>query len=56
MRRNFYLMACAVTVLTVVLGNAQWPVLRQPVERVVDAVNAAKPNTYCEVEIPKVYR
>jgi hypothetical protein len=36
----------------VVLGNPQWPVLRQHVERVVDAVNAAKPGTYCEVEIP----
>src|SRR5271154_5361959 len=27
----------------VVLGNAQWPVLRQHVARVVDAVNAAQP-------------
>jgi hypothetical protein len=37
----------------VVLGNAQWPVLRQYVERVVLAVDAAKPGTYCEVEIPE---
>ena len=36
----------------VVLGNAQWPVLRLHVERVVAAVKAAKPGTYCEVEIP----
>ena len=35
----------------VVQGNSQWPVLRQHVERVVAAVNAAKPGTYCEVEI-----
>jgi hypothetical protein len=36
----------------VVLGNAQWPILRQHVERVVAAVNAAEPGTYNEVEIP----
>jgi len=36
----------------VALGNAQWPVLRLHVERVVAAVNTAKPSTYCEVEIP----
>jgi hypothetical protein len=35
----------------VVLGNAQWPALRQHVERVVAAVNTAKPGTYFEVEI-----
>ena len=40
----------------VVLGNAQWPELRHHVERVVDAVDAAKPNTYCEVEIPEGHR
>jgi hypothetical protein len=37
----------------VVLGNPQCPVLRQHVERVVAAVNAAKPGAYCEVEIPE---
>ena len=37
----------------VVLGNPQWPVLRHHVDRVVAAVNAAKPGTYCEVEIPE---
>lgn len=37
----------------VVLGNAQWPSLRRHVDRVVAAVSAAKPGTYCEVEIPE---
>ncbi len=41
------------TIAIVVLGNPQWPVLRQHVERVVHAVNAAKPGTYYEVEIPE---
>jgi hypothetical protein len=41
------------TIAIVVLGNAQWPVLCRHVERVVVAVNAAKPGTYCEVEIPE---
>lgn len=36
----------------VVLGNAQWPVLRRYVERVVAAVNAATPGSFAEVEIP----
>ena len=40
------------TIAIVVLGNPQWPVLRRHVDRVVAAVNAAKPGTYCEVEIP----
>lgn len=37
----------------VVLGNSQWPVLRLHVERVVVAVNAAKPGSYTEVEVPE---
>jgi hypothetical protein len=41
------------TIAIVVLGNPQWPVLRPHVDRVVAAVNAAKPGTYCEVEIPE---
>jgi len=41
------------TIAIVVLGNPQWPVLRHHVDRVVAAVNAAKPGTYCEVEIPE---
>jgi hypothetical protein len=36
----------------VVLGNAQWPVLRRHVERVVAAVEAATPGSYAEVDIP----
>ncbi len=36
----------------VVLGNAQWPVLRRYVERVVAAVNAATPGSFTKVEIP----
>ena len=36
----------------VVLGNAQWPVLRRYVERVVAAVEAATPGSFTEVEIP----
>jgi hypothetical protein len=37
----------------VALGNPQWPLLRHHVDRVVTAVDAAKPGTYCEVEIPE---
>jgi hypothetical protein len=36
----------------VALGNAQWPVLRRYVERVVAVVDAATPGSYAEVEIP----
>jgi hypothetical protein len=36
----------------VTLGNAQWPVLRRYVERVVAAVDAAVSGSYAEVEIP----
>ena len=36
----------------VALGNAQWPVLRRYVDRVVVAVNAATPGSYAEIEIP----
>jgi len=37
----------------VVLGNAQWPVLRHHVQRVVDAVLGATPGSYHEVRIPE---
>jgi hypothetical protein len=37
----------------VVLGNAQWPVLRLHVALVVDAVNAATPGSFIEVDIPQ---
>jgi len=36
----------------VVLGNAQWPVLRLHVQRVVEAVSTATPGSYFEVDIP----
>jgi hypothetical protein len=36
----------------VVLGNQQWPILRGYVDRVVAAVNAAKPGSFAEVDIP----
>jgi hypothetical protein len=39
-------------IAVVVLGNAQWPVLRNHVDRVVVALNGAKPGSYIEVEIP----
>jgi hypothetical protein len=37
----------------VVLGNSRWPLVQRHVDRVVAAVNAAKPGTYIEVEIPE---
>ena len=36
----------------VVIGNAQWRVLRLHVARVVSAVDAAGPGTYTEVDVP----
>ena len=36
----------------VVLGQQQWPYLRPHVQRVVEAVNAATPGSYVEVDIP----
>ena len=36
----------------IVLGNAQWPVLRLRVALVVAAVNAAMPGSYVELDIP----
>jgi hypothetical protein len=36
----------------IVLGNAQWPILRRYVDRVVTAANAATPGSYTEIEIP----
>jgi hypothetical protein len=41
------------TIALVVLGNPQWPILRLRVDRVVAAVNAARPGSYTEVEIPE---
>jgi hypothetical protein len=36
----------------VILGNAQWPVLRRHLNRVVAAINGATPGSCTEVEIP----
>jgi predicted nuclease of predicted toxin-antitoxin system len=36
----------------IVLGKQQWPEVRPHIHIVVAAVNAAKPGTYIEVEIP----
>jgi len=36
----------------VVLGQQQWPRLRAHIQRVIEAVNAATPGSYIEVEIP----
>jgi hypothetical protein len=36
----------------VVLANPRWPIVRLYVERVVNAVNTAKPGSYTEVDIP----
>jgi len=36
----------------VVLAQQQWPQLRNHVHRVVEAVNAATPGSYVEVNIP----
>ena len=36
----------------VVLGQQQWPHLRPHIQRVVDAVNAAAPGSFAEVDIP----
>ena len=36
----------------VVLGRQPWPQLRSHIRRVVDAVNAATPGSFVEVEIP----
>jgi hypothetical protein len=36
----------------VVLGQQQWPRLRPHIQRVIDAVNAATPSSFAEVDIP----
>jgi len=36
----------------VAIGEQQWPRLWPHLERVVEAVNAAKPGSYIEVDIP----
>ena len=39
-------------IAVVVLRNAQWPVLRRHVDRVVVALDETTPGSYTEVEIP----
>ena len=40
------------TIAVVVLGQQQWPQLRTHVQRIVEAVNAAIPGSYTEIDIP----
>ncbi len=37
----------------VVLGQQQWPRLRPHIQRVIEAVNAATPGSFAEVDIPR---
>src|SRR5580658_6440376 len=39
-------------IAVVVLGQQQWPHVRPRIQSVVDAVNAATPGSFTEVEIP----
>ncbi|MSV28835.1 MAG: hypothetical protein EXQ52_08820 [Bryobacterales bacterium] len=39
-----------------VLGRQQWPQLQPHIQRVVEAVNAATPGSYGEVDIPFNFR
>ena len=36
----------------IVLGQPQWPHLEPHIQRVIEAVRAAKPSSYVEVDIP----
>jgi hypothetical protein len=36
----------------VILGNSQWPLVQLHLDKVAAAVNACKPGSYVEVEIP----
>jgi hypothetical protein len=40
------------TIAILVLGNSAWRMVRKHHDRVVAAVNAARPGSYAEVEIP----
>jgi hypothetical protein len=40
------------TIAILVLGNQQWPDVKLHIERIVEAVNAAAPGSYAEVDIP----
>jgi len=39
-------------IATVILGNPQRPAVHRHIDLVIDAVNAATPGSYIEVEIP----
>ena len=41
------------SIAIVVLGQQQWPQLRPQIQRVIEAVDAAKPGSYAELEIPR---
>ena len=41
------------TIAIVVLGHPRWPVVQFHVDRILAAVNAAKPGSYQEVDIPR---
>lgn len=36
----------------VVISSPQWPRVRAQVEKIVVALNAVKPGSYCEIDIP----
>ncbi len=40
-------------IAVVVLGLQQWPSLRPHVQRVLEAVNAATPGSYAEIDFPR---
>ena len=40
-------------IAVVVLGQQQWPRLRPHIQRVIEAVNAATPGSFAEVDIPE---
>ena len=40
------------SIALVVLGNAQWPVARKYVDRIVAAVDACAPGNFVEIEVP----
>jgi hypothetical protein len=39
-------------IAVVILGNAQWPVLRRHIDRVVVALSRSTPGSYTKVDIP----
>ena len=40
------------SIAIVVIGHSQWPALKPHIRRVVQAVDAAAPGSYAEVDIP----